>query len=92
MPVKVRVPAPLQKLTGNKVELEATAGNITELIADLDTQYPGIKNRLCDDKGELRRYLNVYVNEKDIRFEKGPGTPLKDGDEISIIPAIAGGL
>ena len=92
MPVKVRVPAPLQKLTGNKVELEAIAGNITELITSLDTQYPGIKDRLCDDKGELRRYLNIYVNEKDIRFEKGSSTTLKDGDEISIIPAIAGGV
>ena len=92
MPVKVRAPAPLQKLTGNKVELEASAGNITELISSLETQYPGIKDRLCDDKGELRRYLNIYVNEKDIRFEKGPSTPLKDGDEISIIPAIAGGI
>jgi molybdopterin synthase sulfur carrier subunit len=61
------------------------------MIGSLDAAYPGLKDRLCDDKGELRRFVNIYVNEEDIRFLKGKDTSLKDGDEVSIVPAIAGG-
>ncbi|MGB0909470.1 MAG: MoaD/ThiS family protein, partial [Nitrospirales bacterium] len=67
------------------------ASNISEMIDSLETAYPGIKERLCDETGEIRRFLNIYLNEEDIRFLEGKNTPLKDTDEVSIIPAIAGG-
>lgn len=91
MPITVRIPTPLQKLTKDKAEVPAAGGTVQELLQDLDRQYPGIKDRLCDPEGKLRRFVNVYVNEEDIRFLKQEATPLKDGDEVSIIPAIAGG-
>jgi MoaD family protein len=91
MAIKVRIPTPLQKLTNNKADVEASGSNIRELIDDLEKNFPGIKERLCDEKGALRRFINIYVNEEDIRFLKMEKTPLKDGDEVSIIPAIAGG-
>lgn len=91
MPQKVRVPTPLRKLTNNEEVVEVRATNIAELIAELQSRYPGIRERLVDDKGEVRRFVNVYVNEEDIRFLNNQQTALKDGDEVSIIPAIAGG-
>lgn len=91
MSVKVLIPTPLQKLTNNQATIECTGSNITELLEALESNCPGIKNRLCDDSGELRRFVNFYVNSEDIRFLNGKDTPLKDGDEVSIIPAIAGG-
>ncbi len=91
MPVTVRIPTPLQKLTGDKPEVMGSGGTILELIQDLEQKFPGLKERLCDPQGNLRRFVNVYVNEEDIRFLKAESTPLKDGDEVSIIPAIAGG-
>lgn len=91
MSVKVRIPTPLQKLTQGKGELEVSAKNVQELLAALERQYPGIKDRLCDESGKVRRFVNVYLNEEDIRFLKQEATALKDGDEISIVPAIAGG-
>ncbi len=91
MSVLVRVPTPLQKLTGDKLEVTASGQTVQELLADLERQYPGFKERLCDPQGRLRRFVNIYVNEEDIRFLKQEDTPLKDGDEVSIIPAIAGG-
>lgn len=91
MAVKVRVPTPLQKLTRNQQEIEAQGRNIKELIEDLEKNFPGIKARICDEKGKVRRFINIYVNEEDIRFLQRDGTLLKDGDEVSIIPAIAGG-
>lgn len=91
MAVKVRIPTPLQKLTQNQSEVSCSGSNIDEVIAQLEKQFPGIKERLCDPDGKLRRFINVYVNEEDIRFLNGTGTALKDGDDISIIPAIAGG-
>ena len=91
MPTKVRIPTPLRKLTNNEEVVEVTAKNIGEAIAELQSRFPGIQERLVDEKGEVRRFVNVYVNEEDIRFLQGSQTPLKDGDEISIIPAIAGG-
>jgi molybdopterin synthase sulfur carrier subunit len=91
MPVKVRIPTPLQKLTTEKAEVQIKASNIQELISELERNYPGMKDRLCDEKGKIRRFVNVYLNEEDIRFLKQEETVLKDGDEISIVPAIAGG-
>jgi molybdopterin synthase sulfur carrier subunit len=91
MPQKVRIPTPLRKLTNNQEVVEINAATIGAAILELQAQFPGIGERLVDDKGEVRRFVNVYVNEEDIRFLKNRETPLKDGDEISIIPAIAGG-
>ena len=91
MPIKVRIPTPLRKLTNNEEVVEVNAVTVGEAIGDLQSRYPGIKERLVDDAGEVRRFVNVYVNEEDIRFLKNQQTPVKDGDEISIIPAIAGG-
>lgn len=91
MSVKVRIPTPLQKLTGGKAEVTSTAKTVAQIIMDLEKKYPGMKERLCDEKGEIRRFINIFVNGKDIRFLKGRNSKLKDGDEVSIIPAIAGG-
>ncbi|MBD2020216.1 MoaD/ThiS family protein [Leptolyngbya sp. FACHB-36] len=91
MSVKVLIPTPLQKLTNNQATVECNGGTIGELLNSLEQSCPGIKARLCDDQGELRRFVNFYVNSEDIRFLEGTNTPLKDGDEVSIIPAIAGG-
>ena len=91
MSIKVRIPTPLQKMTQNKAELELNGSNIRELIDDLERNFPGIKERICDEKGKIRRFINIYVNEEDVRFLQQDKTALKDGDEVSIIPAIAGG-
>ena len=91
MPAQVRIPTPLRKLTNNEELVEVNAANIGDAIAELQARFPGIAERLVDEKGEVRRFVNVYVNEEDIRFLQNRETPLKDGDEISIIPAIAGG-
>jgi sulfur-carrier protein len=89
--IKVRIPTPLRPLTKGQGEVETKAGSVVEMIEALNNAHPGIKDRLCDDTGELRRFVNIYVNEEDIRFLKGKETSLKEGDEVSIIPAIAGG-
>ena len=89
--IKVRIPTPLRPLTKGQGEVESAAANIVDMIGSLDATYPGLKNRLCDEKGDLRRVVNIYVNEEDIRFLNGKETSLKDGDEVSIVPAIAGG-
>ena len=89
--IKVRIPTPLRPLTKGQGEVEATAASIADMIGSLDATYPGLKDRLCDAQGELRRFVNIYVNEEDIRFLKGKETSLKDGDHVSIVPAIAGG-
>jgi molybdopterin synthase sulfur carrier subunit len=91
MPQKVRIPTPLRKLTNNEELVEVEAKTIGEAINHLQSHYPGIKERLLDENGAVRRFVNVYVNEEDIRFLQNQDTPLKEGDEISIIPAIAGG-
>ncbi len=90
--VKVRIPTPLQKLTGGVGEVEGSGATVKELFADLEEKHPGIKERIYDDEGVLRRFINIYVNEEDIRFLDGEETVLKDGDDISVIPAIAGGI
>lgn len=91
MAVKVLIPTALQKLTNNQATLECQGGNVEELLVSLEASCPGIKARLCDEQGQLRRFVNFYVNNEDIRFLDGTATSLKDGDEVSIIPAIAGG-
>lgn len=91
MAVKVRIPTPLQKLTANQSEVACEGKTINEVLAVLEEKHPGIKERICDSEGKLRRFVNIYVNEEDIRFLQGQDTPLKSGDDISIIPAIAGG-
>lgn len=91
MAVKVRIPTPLQRITDNQGEVSVEAKTVAELIENLEKKYQGIKERVCDESGKIRRFVNIYLNEEDIRFLKGPETPLKDGDEVSIIPAIAGG-
>lgn len=91
MTITVRVPTPLQKLTQNQAEIKASGANIKELIDNLETNFPGIKARICDESGKVRKFINIYVNEEDVRFLQRDETQLKDGDEVSIIPAIAGG-
>ena len=91
MASKIRIPTPLRKLTNNEELVEVNAATIGDAINELQSRYPGIKERLVDDSGAVRRFVNVYVNEEDIRFLENQNTKLKDGDEISIIPAIAGG-
>jgi len=91
MAVKVRIPTPLRKLTNEQEIVEVGARTIGDAITELQGRFPGIKERLVDENGGGRRFVNVYVNEEDIRFFQNQSTPLKDGDEVSIIPAIAGG-
>lgn len=91
MAINVRIPTPLRKLTNNEEAVEVSAATIGAAIEELQARYPGIQERLVDESGEVRRFVNIYVNEEDIRFLENLETPLKDGDEISIIPAIAGG-
>ncbi|MEO5658124.1 MAG: MoaD/ThiS family protein [Nitrospiria bacterium] len=91
MPVTVRIPSPLRPLTGGLSEVQTKAETINGLLNELDSAYPGMKARLCDDTGSVRRFVNIYVNEEDIRFLTHQDTPLKDGDQVSIVPAIAGG-
>jgi molybdopterin synthase sulfur carrier subunit len=89
--VKVRIPTPLRKLTRNESEVDAAGGTIRELVDDLEKQFPGFKERMCDEQGELRRFVNVYVGEEDIRFLEGLDTKIPEGEQVSIIPAVAGG-
>lgn len=89
--IKVRIPTPLRPLTKGQGEVETKATSVVDMIEALNTAHPGMKDRLCDETGELRRFVNIYVNEEDIRFLKGKETSLQDGDEVSIVPAIAGG-
>ena len=91
MAVTVRIPTPLQRLTQGQGEVSCEGKTVMELLADLERRYPGVKERLCDGEGKLRRFVNIFVNEEDIRFLQGDQTALKDGDDVSIIPAIAGG-
>jgi molybdopterin synthase sulfur carrier subunit len=91
MSVNVRIPTPLRKLTGGSDEVSIEASNVGELIDNLEAAHAGLKERLCDEAGEIRRFVNVYVNDEDVRFLDGRNTALKDGDEVSIVPAIAGG-
>ncbi len=91
MTVKVLIPTPLQKLTNDQATVDCSGTSVAELLESLEQNCPGIKARLCDEQGQLRRFVNFYVNSEDIRFLDGVNTSLSDGDEVSIIPAIAGG-
>lgn len=91
MAVKVLIPTPLQKFTRDQSTIDCEGGSIAELLDALDQDFPGIKARLCDEQGNLRRFINFYVNSEDIRFLDGANTALKPGDEVSIVPAVAGG-
>jgi molybdopterin synthase sulfur carrier subunit len=91
MSVRVLIPTPLQRLTDNQAEVLVEGNDVRELISNLEAKFPGVKARLCDEQGMLRRFVNIYINEEDIRFLKGEATLLNDGDEVSIVPAIAGG-
>ena len=88
----VRIPTPLRRLTQDKDEVVISASNVEELIEKMEQQFPGIKDRLCDESGQVRRFINLYVNNEDIRFLDGTGTSLSENDIVSIIPAIAGGI
>jgi molybdopterin converting factor small subunit len=91
MSVMVRIPAPLRRLTQGQDKVAAEGGSLLEVVSHLEEQYPGIKARLCDDRGELRHFVNVYVNGEDVRFLDGLSTSTNAGDEISVVPAVAGG-
>lgn len=91
MSIIVRIPTPLRKLTADQDYIPADGGSVSECIDSLEASYPGLKERLCDEAGEIRRFVNIYVNGEDVRFLQGLATPLKDGDEVSIVPAVAGG-
>ncbi|MEN9215105.1 MAG: MoaD/ThiS family protein [Gloeomargarita sp. DG02_3_bins_56] len=91
MAVRVLIPTPLQKLTQERDVVECEAQSVAQLVESLERDWPGMKNRLCDESGQIRRFVNVFVNSEDIRFLQGRDTPLQDGDEVSIVPAIAGG-
>ena len=91
MSVSVRIPTILRSYTGGAAEVTAEHGTLREVIGHLDTSYPGIGGRLLDDTGRLRRFVNVYVDEEDVRFAEGLDTPVPAGAQISVIPAVAGG-
>lgn len=91
MSVTVKIPTPLRRLTNNQEKVEGKEGSLGECIKLLDGSFPGLRERLCDEQGELRRFVNVYINGEDVRFLSGLQTPLKQGDEVSIVPAVAGG-
>ena len=87
----VRIPIPLRRYTNGQSKAQTSGGNVTEIINNLETQFPGVKSRLCDETGQIKRYVNVFVNDKEIRTLQGADTPVTDADEVSIVPAMAGG-
>jgi molybdopterin synthase sulfur carrier subunit len=92
MPVKVRIPTPLRSLTNGEEEVTVEGKSIQEVIDNLETNFNGFKERLCDENGQIRRFINFYLNDEDIRFKDNQETTVNDGDIISIVPAIAGGF
>ena len=91
MSITVRIPTPLRRVTDGQDKVSVEGSSINQIIGSLDSQYPGIKERLCDEQGELRNFVNIYVNGEDVRFLQGIDSATKEGDEISIVPAVAGG-
>ncbi len=87
----VRIPTPLRKLTNDLEVVSAAGGNVGDLLDNLDKAFPGLRERICDEQGNVRRFVNIFVNDEDIRFLEDRATPVKDTDEVSIVPAIAGG-
>ncbi|HXZ33234.1 MAG TPA: MoaD/ThiS family protein [Terriglobales bacterium] len=92
MPITVQIPTALRRLTGGTANVTCSPGNLAELFAVLDEQFPDLKSHLRDDAGEIRRFLNIYVNDEDIRFLGGSSYSFQDGDEVLLVPSIAGGL
>jgi molybdopterin synthase sulfur carrier subunit len=91
MAVTVKIPTPLRGLTQNQDTASVDVGDVTACVAALEGMFPGMRERLVDETGEIRRFVNIYVNGEDVRFLSGAATPLKSGDEVSIVPAVAGG-
>ncbi len=91
MAITVRIPSVLRNLTGNQELVPVTAPTVDAMLTELEGAFPGLKARLCDEQGKLRRFVNIFVGEEDIRFLDGQATALKDGDQVDIVPAIAGG-
>lgn len=91
MGVKLRIPTPLRQFTGDQADVEVPGKTIKEAMNNLEAKHPGIRERVIDEKGAIRQFVNFYLNEEDIRFLDGIETPLKDGDQVTIVPAIAGG-
>ena len=91
MTVSIRIPTILRTFTGGAAEVSASEGTLREVIAGLDAAYPGIGGRIVDDTGKLRRFVNVYVGDEDVRFAQGLDTPVPSGTHVSVIPAVAGG-
>jgi molybdopterin synthase sulfur carrier subunit len=91
MPVRVRVPGPLRRLTGGSAEVTVDGATVAAALGDLERSYPGFHDRLYDSDGQLRQFINIYVNDSDIRFSQGLETPVGERDEVSIVPAVAGG-
>jgi molybdopterin synthase sulfur carrier subunit len=88
---QVRIPTPLRKLTGDQELVTVDGATIGDILTNLDQTFPGLGDRLCDEQGNVRRFVNIFVNDEDIRFLEEKASPVKDTDEISIVPAIAGG-
>jgi len=91
MSVRIRIPTPLRRFTAGAEEVSVGGATVGSAVEELEKKHPGIKERLCDESGRVRRFVNVYVNGDDIRFLNSLDTPVKEGDEVSIVPAIAGG-
>ena len=91
MAATVLIPQPLRPLTGDQPTVDGVTGSLADCIADLEARFPGVAERMLDEEGELRRFVNVYINGEDVRFEDGLATTIADGDEVSIVPAVAGG-
>jgi molybdopterin synthase sulfur carrier subunit len=91
MSVTIRIPTQLRELSGGNAEVSAEGGSLASVLASLETSHPGFRERLFDDQGELRRFVNVFVDDEDIRFLDGVDTDVKDGATVSIVPAVAGG-
>ncbi len=91
MPTNIRIPTPLRRLTNEQEVVQAEGSTVQALLDNLESSFPGLKDRICDESGKIRRFVNVYLNDEDIRFLEENATPVKPGDEISIVPAIAGG-
>jgi len=92
MSATVKIPTPLRKLTNNETSVDAFGKTIEQIVESLDSAYPGMRERLIDDNGDLRHFVNIYLNGEDIRYIDGLKSPVSDNDELSIVPAVAGGL
>ena len=92
MAINVKIPTPLRKLTDGNSTVSVSGSNITNIISDLENKYPGIKDRICEENGEIRPFVNIFVNGEDIRYLEGLNSKLSEDDEVSIVPAVAGGI